>query len=70
MQSKKGFSWALCACHFGAFGQRIVALDQGREPLAYYAARLVSANKRSLLAHDQPQGLSPSGTINAVLILR
>jgi hypothetical protein len=37
---------------------------------ARYAARRLSAKNRSFLARDQPQGLSPSGTINAVRILR
>jgi hypothetical protein len=31
---------------------------------------LLSAKKRSFLAHDHPQELFPSGTFDAVLILR
>jgi hypothetical protein len=30
----------------------------------------LAATKRSFLVRGHPQGLSPSGTINAVLILR
>jgi hypothetical protein len=37
---------------------------------ARYLSRPLSAKKRSFLARDDPQGLSTSGTINAVLILQ